>query len=460
MRNVVLFVLDSVRKDVFDEVAVRLRSRADVEYEQCRAASSWSVPSHASLFTGELPSEHGVHTYARHYTNVSDDDTFLSRMPDHRTVGVSANVFAGDDFGFDGLFDDFVGISSNRRFPSGIDVSNFGRECEYNGIRKHLAFAVASAKHEHPVRSFLNGVHVTLDDLSKQLPVKKPFDRGCRAVERSIRKRTLGGGSREPFFLFANFMDAHGPLTPMRGFDNEYFDTPSTWKSEDVDWDAEAKKEQSDEIERYVGLYRAAVDYLDRRLSRLIDDIQKATSEPTTFVVSADHGENLGGPVDDYLFEHSDCSLSEGLLHVPALIIDSPEGPAPRTDRYVSHRDFGTLLAGLSVGDIPDISAERIAAERIGNNRPNSDEERLARCVYHDGFKDYWDSKGRVARYRIHADVPSHQELLEDIPSIADLEAELFGEDIETAHERARTRRSDSEITVATEEKLKGLGYL
>ena len=37
MRNVALIVLDSVRKDVFDEVSTRLRAKADVEYEQCRA---------------------------------------------------------------------------------------------------------------------------------------------------------------------------------------------------------------------------------------------------------------------------------------------------------------------------------------------------------------------------------------------------------------------------------------
>jgi len=55
MRNVVVICLDTVRKDYFDRYAPRLQDRADVIYDQCRAVSSWSVPSHASMFDRGAP---------------------------------------------------------------------------------------------------------------------------------------------------------------------------------------------------------------------------------------------------------------------------------------------------------------------------------------------------------------------------------------------------------------------
>ena len=62
-RNVVLVCLDTVRKDYFDEYATRLQKLCDVSFEQCRAASSCSVRSHASFMTGELPYRHGIDSY-------------------------------------------------------------------------------------------------------------------------------------------------------------------------------------------------------------------------------------------------------------------------------------------------------------------------------------------------------------------------------------------------------------
>ena len=60
-RNVVVLCLDTLRKDTLDRLARRLSALADVSFENCRAASGWSVPSHASMLTGQLPSEHDVH---------------------------------------------------------------------------------------------------------------------------------------------------------------------------------------------------------------------------------------------------------------------------------------------------------------------------------------------------------------------------------------------------------------
>lgn len=55
--NIALIVLDTLRKDSFDEHFDWLPGR---RFENAWAPSHWTVPVHASLFTGHYPSEVGV----------------------------------------------------------------------------------------------------------------------------------------------------------------------------------------------------------------------------------------------------------------------------------------------------------------------------------------------------------------------------------------------------------------
>lgn len=54
--NIVLIVIDTARKDIYDAEADILRKKTDTEFKQMRSVSNWSVPSHASMLTGLLPS--------------------------------------------------------------------------------------------------------------------------------------------------------------------------------------------------------------------------------------------------------------------------------------------------------------------------------------------------------------------------------------------------------------------
>lgn len=128
MRNVALVCLDSVRKDVFDEFSPRLQGRASLSFLQARAASSWTVPSHASVLTGELPHEHGVHIDDRDYAAITRSATFFDPLAEHQALGASANVFASESFGFDVLFDEFVSVSNDAAFPDGpvVDAADRG----------------------------------------------------------------------------------------------------------------------------------------------------------------------------------------------------------------------------------------------------------------------------------------------------------------------------------------------
>lgn len=467
-RNVVLIVLDSVRKDVFDRYATRLRRRADVSFEQCRAASSWSTPSHASMFTGRLPHQHGFHTYRRSFADLSRDETFLGRLDGYRTIGISSNLYTGPTYGFDELFDEYVDIGPRIRYPDSWIDSPLG---EVGDFPELLRQAIRS---DAPAEYLLNALSCVLGPPFEALPVPALYDNG--AVPTSRMARRTAAASDEPFFMFLNFMDVHQPLSTHLGIDDSLHAVPDSWSSKDgfyrTKWDINARNrtgEHREFLSNYRDLYGATVEYLDRKVSALVDAVRRVTDRPTTFVVTADHGENLGYEGDGYQFEHTN-SLSEGLLHVPLCVIDPPGNADGSVDSYVSQVRMGELIAGLASGETPDVTDDRIAAEVMGLSPGTSalseterrELDRTIRCAYRADTKVLWDSDGEAVRYRIDPGAASTQEVIAEEVEVPAWARDLFDEDIDTARRVAMEADGSDEPTVdaRTQNRLEDLGYL
>jgi arylsulfatase A-like enzyme len=464
-RNVVLFCLDSARKDVFDEAVSRLSARADVSFEQCRAASSWSAPSHASMFTGQLPSQHGVHAHDRSFAKLDRSETFLDAMPDHEALGISANVFVSSSYGFDAWFDKFVEVSTGKRFTGGIDPNAFYVETDASGIRRHAAFVRAALGHDHPFQSLANGTLATLNVLTRDAPIPKLLDDGANTIVRESKRLT--DAAEEPFFLFTNIEDTHMPHRPVRSYEGDSYDAPADWSSDDSEiWEVVDDIETHQEyLRRFRELYVASTSYVDRKLDALIDHIQRESDHETTFIVTGDHGENLGSEADEYLLGHK-SSLSEGVLHVPFLLINPPEGYAERETRYFSQLDLATLIPALARGETPDVFRERVPAEIVGMSPgPDPPEDydywdRAIRCAYEDETKWIWDSLGDRQRVDLDHERPCWQAVAEADVEIPEWARTLFDEEIEVYKERARESADAVDVDAATEQRLEDLGYM
>jgi arylsulfatase A-like enzyme len=460
MRNVALIILDTVRRDVFDDYATRLQ-KMGTSVEQCRAASSWSVPSHASLLTGKLPHRHGIHSFNRDYSSLAVEDTFLSELPDHRTTGASANVYASSAFGFDTVFDEYSNIAPQRRFPRGIDVGRFAHDHAGEDGSRALDFLKAALSHTHTLQSLANGAVVKIQDLQQYLPAPKLFDDGARLVARESRR--LFRESNEPVFLFANFMDAHPPFRHFREFDRSLHDAPNTWTSAEFD---DATIRNDPEIrDKYISLYQASVDYLDRIVSDLVNDLRAMSDKPLTVIVTADHGQNLGGELDRKLVGHVKTSLTEGVLHVPFVVINPPES-FNQPEGYLSHLSVPELITTFGYGNVPDVGSKRAVAEviGIGDADPTLGEgvpkwDRTIRSAYEDECKYVWDSNGDQMIYKLDHDRPCWQRRRSDDVTVPDWAIELFDENPSTYRERVASD-DRSNTNTATERRLRDLGYL
>ena len=410
MRNIVLLCLDTVRKDYFDEFAPRVTERADTVYHQCRAASGWSVPSHASMFTGELPHVHGVHTHARDFTRIEPTETFLTDLPDHARIGISTNAYASRYYGFDSFFDEFAQVSHAGAFQFDHALSPRDPDLWDVGYLEYLRRALVDAR---PIRSLANGVLATVnpyDFCFSGRPWPELQDTGTKkALSEATSRIVTAERTDRPVFAFLNLMEAHVPLSHHRGLNPDLHSVPHSWTSKDGPSAKDVNRHPAqyrEYVQNYEQLYSASIDYLDRLVDAWIDEIQQQTEHPTTVVITADHGENLGSAAEEDRFEHH-SSLSEAILHVPLVLVNPPDGYPDTETKLVSHLELGELLVSLARGEGYSFSDGPVTAEVIGHTGENPGGaywDRLIRCMYADHRKLRWDSLGTTAVFELNLD--------------------------------------------------------
>lgn len=396
--NVLLVVLDACRLDAARGYAPRLGALAadNLWFDNAITPAGYSLPSHVSFLTGEYPHEHGVYS-PEHWI---DRAPLLEGLAErgYRRYGVSANGFASGMYGFDREFDEFYSTQAQIPYPEGLDVIALSRrgpsdddrpesgggpaggDAEGRGPsagrpaggseRPELRTLLAEVLgHDHPLKSACNVAGAGLTELVRSYPVLRriPHRRFSRHAEFAYsparNTRTIcdilerAADREEPFFLFANYMDAHHPYAPprdqQRAFCGRTFSNAELRELADLthplDYlQRQANGETLDASTRatlrnlYLGEVRTADDHLGRLLAAL-----EATGlrEETVVVVTADHGENLGerDALGERRFGHI-LSASDNLLRVP-LVVAHPRLEGRRVDRYVSTKDlFGFCL--------------------------------------------------------------------------------------------------------------------
>jgi hypothetical protein len=259
----------------------------------------------------------------------------------------------------------------------------------------------------------------------------------------------------EPFVLFTNFIDAHSPLANLRVLDS---DVSYSWTSNRLDID-EARAANREDIEgfleNYRKLYTSNIEYLDRVVTDLIEDIQAQTARETVAIIIADHGEELRYPGERDL-GHTD--FTNAVLHVPLTVVGT-DIPDQTLSGPVSLLDIETLATELARGeDLPDIIREHVPAERIGMLFYGGDNEywrRGVRTVYEDEVRHEWDTQ--ETQNRIEVSVSEDGERTPTDPPEWGLS--LFEKDLDEYVASAKAAGNGPDIDTQTEEQLADLGY-
>jgi arylsulfatase A-like enzyme len=323
-------------------------------YKNCFAPSAWTIPSHASLFTGLYPAQHGCHNMDLEFPGNYYTLPEILRGLGYYTVGLSSNLVISRDGNFHWGFDEFHVMDT---------LFNCDR---YYNLRKEIVSLKPSVKSDFAEVKLIIGQ--SWKNRYYTYPLKHLLDRLYRkyrgniaeasyhATERSLKlaKKLLKGAKDKPLFLFFNFMETHGKYNPPQGYDNIIKISKSekyrALNIDPVEFYFEPRLYEH-HFEILQLLYEQEIAYLDDRLWDLYNFLEKTGLKGNTlFIVTADHGESLG---EHGIWGHI-FGLYNELIHIP-LIIRYPRqfGLEGEHRRLVQLHDLFATLLEISGAPVP-----------------------------------------------------------------------------------------------------------
>ncbi|EMA33229.1 sulfatase [Halobiforma nitratireducens] len=326
VENVVLVVLDTARAESIGErttPTLRRLAKEGVAFENAFAPAPWTLPSHASMFTGTYPSEHGAH--GGHPYLEADLRTLPEAFADagFRTVGVSNNTWLTEEFGFHRGFDELR--KGWQYIQSDTDM---GAVVRGEDRREKLQAARDRLFDGNPL---INAANVLYSEF-----LQPAGDDGADRSTTWIADWLTSRDSDRPFFLFCNFIEPHVEYDPPREYAEQFLPEGTNYadatgiRQDPRAYDCDQYELSEREFAALRGLYRAELAYVDDQLAALRDALEVADKwEDTLLVVCADHGEHIG---ERGFFGHQ-YNLYDTLLNVPLVAHGGPfTGVGSRTD--------------------------------------------------------------------------------------------------------------------------------
>ncbi len=339
--NVLFVVLDTVRKDHLSvygydrPTSPTLESLAEEArvYEEAVTQAPWTLPSHASMFTGRYPSEHGATQEDPYLEGATTLAESLSAAG-YATCCYSSNAW----------------ITPYTRLTEGFDArDNFFKVMPGDVLSGPLARAWKALNDSDRLRGVADSLVAIGAAIHSRLASGEGEDsKTPAAVDRTADFVEEAVGNGENFFAFVNLMDAHQPYHPPEEYAEQFAPgvDSSAVAQDPTAFNCGARAVDDDEWADIEGLYDAEIRHMDAQVGRLFDRLRDAgVWEDTAVVVCADHGELLG---EHGLYGH-EFNIYEPLVNVP-LLVKHPDLAADRDDRQVELLDlYHTILDATGV---------------------------------------------------------------------------------------------------------------
>jgi arylsulfatase A-like enzyme len=360
--NILLITLDTTRRAHLScygyerETSPNLDAlaREGVVYTDCISVSSWTLPSHASLFTGLYPAIHGAH-----YDENAD---------------LALGMALGKPKGVRSISDEF------RANGLGMEAVTLAEVLNEEG---YATCGVGSGPWLKPIFGLAQGFD--------------HYDADCKAYNgrtadevNALAIPFLKRQSEKPFFLFLNYFDPHVPFLPPDRLKRRFWQKPVPDQS-DGGYDREYNISQ----------YDAEILFMDEQIGAIFRELKWLERwDDTWIIVTGDHGEHLG---EKGLYGHG-YALFEETMRLP-LIMKPPKGWKLEGDpgeRVQLVHLMPTILERLGIDaparcDAPPIGktngmavAElyRNTGHVLQNERGQGQRfDRDLKAIYKDGFK-------------------------------------------------------------------------
>jgi arylsulfatase A-like enzyme len=344
-RNVVLISLDSLRADhvgaygyerdtspAFDRFA-----KEGVLFRNAIATSSWTLPTHLTMFTGRSQVSHGVVVDTLVLSPAIPTLGEIFKEAGYATAGFVSGPYVGGHYGYARGMDTYIDLSAE-----------WGKGAEARA-------AILSPTINEKALAWLD-------------------------EER-----------KDPFFLFLHYFDIHYDFVPPPPYDT-MFDPDYTGTMDGrffIERDDVHAKMAARDLEHILALYDGEIRFTDEHVGRILARLKElGLMDNTVVLITADHG--------DEFFEHGNKghhrTVYDEVTRIPfALHVPGGEHTGRTIDEQVSLLDvFPTLLDAAGFRPPADAEGESLAGWLRG--------ERSTRQAI---YSDFYDKRGfnlQVAR--------------------------------------------------------------
>ncbi|HUR27472.1 MAG TPA: sulfatase, partial [Planctomycetota bacterium] len=319
--SVLLLVLDTVRADHTSVDGYARKTTPELErllatrpgarrFTSAYANGSWTVPAHASLLSGQLPSVHGA-DFAGLETGEPMGVAIAPEVPmlaeglaraGWKTFAVFANRWLKNAQGFRRGFQDFERVEPRP---------------EMDPLGETLRLLLVPGLRAGEMASFPTAEFV---------------------AEKLLARIDALGNAR--FFGLVNFMDAHGPHAPLPDVAGTY----GPWSI--FDESPKVHASNSRELnQRLMDRYDEQILHLDRELGRLFEALERrGILDRTWVIVTADHGEAFG---EHGVTDHGSGVFDE-IVRVPLLVFPPRGATLEASSAAVAQVDVAATIAAIA----------------------------------------------------------------------------------------------------------------
>ncbi|NOT09384.1 MAG: sulfatase-like hydrolase/transferase [Gemmatimonadales bacterium] len=340
--NILLLVLDTVRAwnlglyGYGRPTTPHLKAWAarGVVFSRAFAPAPWTTLSHATMFTGQYP------------TDLSVD----WNRP------------------FDGSKPTLAEALAAAGYATGGFVANYTHVGSSTGLAKGFLHYDDYPSQPLPVlrRTGLLGRLLVKDRVAAFIGRRRMIEAGTGA---SVSANFLGwldgqrGAPRRPWFAFLNYYEAHGPYLPPAPYDTMFFARPAPvaeryWTS--VTGAYGRPPVPLEQLIESLDAYDGGIAYLDAEVDALLRAlVARGDLQNTVVVITSDHGELFG---EHGVIAHGN-SLYLPSLYVPLIVIAPGRAPAGvRVPSVASLRDLPATLLTLSGVPNPGLPGRSLSA--------------------------------------------------------------------------------------------------
>jgi len=481
--NIILIILDSARAEAFSCYGNKLPTTPNIDkiakegilFKNAYSPASWTIPAHASLFTGTYWSTHNVENRNVEGKKMSKINYISSlNKENYETIIGSSNILLYSSKiaeTFKKNINKRVSFNKINKINSKLEKLTFK---EMENIKPFLFKSIFSLNLKDSIKYskiFILKFYLWLLFLKKRLEKRdKRETKIC--INETIKKLNKLKKTNKPIFLFLNLMTTHYNYGhKLKHFKNlnfkNFFKIKFNRKllQRNIEFKNPSKINKREISKKLMKKYYASINNADEKIGKIYDKLKKENLlDNTIFILTADHGDEFFEHED--LIFHGNC-VYNNMIKIP-LIMKFPDSFKLKglEDKPVTLLDiFPTIFKKCNLNGIKSEGADIFSTKRkeifSENMQQRTNKQyKIGKCIISKKFKYIKNDFSNDELYDIEIDPSERINLIKKYPKIAEKMKKDLVKWEKRKKQKIETMELDNLEKKELNKTLKSLGYI